>query len=862
MEDWDAPHWSGRPQEEKRPPRLRPNPFARLARFAMNHAWTVVLAIVPAAAVAAVIASLTFTYDTATVPDVALDPQTQAAQMALAAQFPGIEDWFLATVTSANPAVARATAVQIAASLRDRGDLFVSADVPGAGRFYEKFAFLFLPADKIEARVRQALQMQPLFQAMGSAPDLPGLAALVDQIGQSLAQGRSPEGLAGFLLAAARAVEGELAGEPQPVPWPQLAGLAFRTDSNRWFVIAKPVTGRERPAARFAQTAAAGQAEVAWAFPPKVYGNGGQSLARNLMVPGAIAALLVVTVLGVGLGSVRRALPVVAAPACAVALTAECAALVDASLDSVTWTFIGAVAAAALLFSLLLAVDHHQSRMRGLGNAAAIVLAAHHRGPLIAGLCLLWEALWLVWVGGQITSLAHLAMVVGVGTAIAAAVSLLLVPALQRLLGGKAEEPQPHWFDAAVAVPPPVSIVNLRQIAVSLIAAAAAFSLIFLSGVRFGDLPFAVKHAAQLDAPDAFGAVHFLSPPGAAARQTIAAIGTLPEVGAIRWIEQFIPDDTARKRQSLQALAGYLPGLPAPRPVDETAESAATFDGLAMSLRQIANDPLASPELRDAAHRLRRALSLFVNPAVPGRDKIQALENAIFAGFGELPAEAERLSLLPEPTLDDMETSLRERFVSASGQWRLEVLPRPGVSRFSFAAAMRRFSPQAAGEPVVALARSEILHHQAFVWAGIGFLLAVIAALICLRRIGDWLIVPWPTIMAMSLSAATVVGMGLVMQTTALAAAVIATALSLSSAVIIVLGDRAIRKDGRDPTDVSCRAALLPPCATLASVAPLAISGDPVVAGFGFLCFLFVGLSTAVNFVVLPQLCRWTADWR
>ena len=59
----------------------------------------------------------------------------------------------------------------------------------------------------------------------------------------------------------------------------------------------------------------------------------------------------------------------------------------------------------------------------------------------------------------------------------------------------------------------------------------------------------------------------------------------------------------------------------------------------------------------------------------------------------------ERLARIEAPGIDSLDPRLLRRFVSEQGVWRIEVMPRSGTGQLSFAAAVRRAVPEAAGEP-------------------------------------------------------------------------------------------------------------------------------------------------------------------
>src|SRR5882724_7225484 len=92
-QDWDQPHWSGRPQPKPDTrKRIRPNVFARLARFCLWQSHAAAVSIVAFAILAALYAGLNLTVDPSLAPRVGLDAHTLAAQAELDRKFPGIDE--------------------------------------------------------------------------------------------------------------------------------------------------------------------------------------------------------------------------------------------------------------------------------------------------------------------------------------------------------------------------------------------------------------------------------------------------------------------------------------------------------------------------------------------------------------------------------------------------------------------------------------------------------------------------------------------------------------------------------------------------------------------------------------------------
>ncbi len=821
--------------------------FGRLAQFcAVNHVLVLVFMFV-AASMAAGLSVANLKGEMKAPAEVILDPATQAAQQQLESNFPGIEKTFLIRIDAGQEGRARQLAIDLAARLGARSDLFASSFVPGTGGFYEKYGFLFRSAEDIDARVRLALRMQPVFKALGAAPDIAGLASLVSQIGNAVAQGRSPPGLENLLLSAAASVAGEIRGQSRPIPWRQLAGLSASIEGRRWFVIAAPVAGRERQAAAVALAAAA-EIPGATVALPQLSPDTPDAVVRDVVVPGVLMALLAIILLGVGLGAARFWLPVALSVLITTCLTAAAAWFPGVAPQPLGLPFAIMCVVPAVLFSVIFVLAHVQWRTEGYGPLAATMLAARQRGGLLLLLGLIAEIIWVVWQFRLMPALGQQALTAALAVPIAWVLSLTLVPAALAALddGGYLDV---HWFDDLVANSVDDAVRNLLHVVALIIVATAVFCAVFVPTLRFGSAPAPIIDEAALTTPVARNAIHALSEAGEPARALAAAIAQLPETGAIRTIEQFLPADVPNKQAKLRALTGYLAGVPTPRELASQAAMATSLAALRSDLEEIVADPQSSPELRAAASSLGQAIGEFSGADLPDPARVSALEGALFGGLGDLSWAADQLARLDQPGIESLDADMRRRFVSESGLWRIEVLPKPGVAPLALAKSVRALQQNVAGAAITALVEGDAIRVQAIAALTIMFASLAALTLLYLRNVGDWLLTFLPVGLGLCLAAAFVTATGQLVATATLAAAMVAMAMCLASSLILVMDDAGASR--APPTHF--RTAFLPMIVVFGTAAPLMISSVADVAKFGANLTLFAAIAIILVTFVIPQ---------
>lgn len=851
---WDNPHWSGRPQLSAGPRhKLRPNAFARLARFSADHGNIIVLIYTVLALVCGSYASATLRIDPDLRPRITLDDTTVRLNAELERQFPGIEQTFLAIADNSDPATARQQAMALAAALDARKDLFLSAFVPGTGAFYQENAILFRDLAEVRAQVDWLIQMEPLHYAMASAPDILGFASLVNEIGKAVLQGRSPPGLEAMLLAASSAIEAEVKGSPLPVNWVALAGLGGEMQSQRWYVMATPQPGKEPEAAAVARAASEGFEGISWLWPRQALASA-PSTFRDFVVPASLSVLLASLLTAFILGSVRHALAVLLGCAVTLCCAAAAAAAAGRPLDGATWSFALAVLAPVFVAGSMLATSFASCRAKGVSITQSIMLAGHRQGGFITAVMLVFAAVWLSWFPRQLPSLSQLAAFALFGCAVAWVVSMTLLPAALSVLAARRPAEEANWLDEALGGPLPAAGRNAMDALALLVVTAALVCVALIPSVRFGERQFPSSPPPLIETPDARGAIHILAPAGNV-DALLGNLAGLAEVGAVRTASQFLPPQAPEKIAELSRLSNLTPFGPSFRNQADPAQMVQSLAELEVQLTAIAVGPATSPALKDAALRLRRAVALFMSPQPPAAERVAALERALFGGLGDLSALTERLSRLEAPGIESLDPRLLRRFVSEQGVWRIEVMPRSGAGLLSFPAAVRRAVPQAAGEPLVFLARNEIIHRETTLAMATALPLAAILVLAALRNVVAWVLSLVPAAAFVALAAAVIVQFGISLNAAMLAGLSAAFAVVIASAMRVA--DHLSSRPTVSAVGPPLRAALLPPLALAGAVGPLALSSRPAVAEVGGVLALLLVLAGLLVSLLVPALSRW-----
>ncbi len=166
-------------------------PFAAIAGFSADYAWaTAVFSIILIFLIALAIALHPMDLDAL------LQTRTSASaadqrQALLEREFPGVASPIVISVEFDIPGQARASAALLATEFNSKPQIFTGVFAPGTGRFFEDFGVLYLNSAEVEKIGSDVEKLMPLLQALSTAPNVQGLAALTDQIARAVEEGRS-----------------------------------------------------------------------------------------------------------------------------------------------------------------------------------------------------------------------------------------------------------------------------------------------------------------------------------------------------------------------------------------------------------------------------------------------------------------------------------------------------------------------------------------------------------------------------------------------------------------------------------------------------------------------------------------------
>ena len=801
-------------------------------------------------ATATTLAALGTRLDFARPMEIPIDPITKSTQQRLHAEFPSVATLMVVRLSADNAALAQNAAQFVGRKLEAKKASISQVFTPGLGKFYDRFGFLYLDPAESASRVERVKRLGPLFQAIAASPNLAGLSTLVNQIAQAVQKGRSPQGLESLFTQMAGTIKKQVAGKPAPLDWRRVAGLKVETKSKDWVVVVHAQPGKLQEARKDIEALTASLLKsqpglkISSDFPPEAKDENTGSTGRQIIISLLLSVLFFLPLVLMALRTVRSIVLFMVPSTVALAAAFAASSFVAPVVDQTIATLVFAVLLPVMGFSIPLVTSLAKPRANG-SDASLIMLAAHTMGPLLLTIAGMAWTTWLLWTFGSLASIARLSVIVifAVGAGLAAA--MLLVPILASLMAKPEDDPPADLYDQATTQNIRAIWHRLRPPITVFLMAASLFCVVFFSSLHFSAAPG--LSAGEEDFSAGRG-LQFIVEGEAAAAKLVVDLQQIPEVGTVRWMGTFLPQQTEQKLKILQGLKGAVAAV-------NDGSSVGPYDlientrELEAALRVVADEAGTDEGLRASAHEFRRSLALLTSTTNTPEQTAVELERLLFSGFGELAKTADELSRLAAPQYSDFDPNLRALYVSESDRWRIEALPRRVIAAKAFIDAVKVVEDIPLGPLMNEQAELRTLE-SAFKTAAIfGFVFTLLIALVYLRSILDWLILVVSSLLLLPVYAAFVVTTGTSISPATLPALIMVQLFGVTIALLLVAQERQLR--------ITTLAILLPAAAIVAIVLPTRLLHVPEFEAFTSALIMLLAGATIFNLTVVPQICAW-----
>lgn len=812
--------------------------------------------------------------------------------MELIATFPALDNNIVAVVEADDPDRAREAARSLVQSFRAHPDLFDGVYAPGVGDFFDTHGLLYLDQQSFARVADRIASSAPILGALAARPDLAGLAGLTDRLAAGAGAGRLPEEAGAFFASLARVVDGQMDATPVALDWTGLFAGGTGPEQTRWYVFVKPALDYSRldpagPALEEARRIVAdpevtfsGEVRIRLTGEAALNAEEMETVMRGATLAGIVSFVLVGLILAFGIRSGRQVIAALSMLAVGLVLTATAATVTVGYLNLISVAFAVLFVGLGIDYAIHFGLRYEEERRVGHAHEEALRQTAHGVGSALL-LCTATTAIgFLAFTPTDFVGMAQLGLISSAGMLVALVCATTFLPALLTLL--PPQPPRRHGALSAVSEPL-LRLLSGRRfrfgVTVTVILAALA-SLAAVPMARFDGDPLNLKAPgepavtafrdllADTDAP--VYTAEILADTREEAEAFARRFEALPEVAGVVTIDTFVPEGQADRLDRLSSLSSSLPrsvSTDDPGLAGEARRAALTR--MESALGRIAGAQDVAEDTRQAAESLRGRIAAFLDG--PGREAgaPARLERAVFHG---LPGAVARLNTIVgagEVDVAGLEATLRSRFVSPEGRYRIEILPRadladPGAME-RFVQAVRTVSWNVTGSPVEIVGAAGVVSESMLFATVLAAGLIALVLFAMLSRVLDVVLVLLPITLAGAILVAATVLLDIPFNFANVIVLPLLIGLGVDSGIHLVMRareeteGRAGEPAGHVLASSTPRAVFLSALTTVSSFGTLALSAHRGTASMGELLMIAIALTLVCTLVVLPTLVDWSA---
>lgn len=802
--------------------------------------------------------------DTSAMLDAELPFQKRSLELREA--FPQIKTDIIVIIRAASLDEADAYASDLRSAIAADKDSFEAVFAPAQEAFFAENGLLYLSEGELESRLTQMTRASSLIETLIKSPTLGTfLTTLADN--DALAE-RSDLG-AGTLAALydeiAKTIAAAETGEDRPFSW--MGALDDETrekTAHTRLIYASPVldysrlqpakSGIEKLRTQIAMLDEkyAGRVDAFITGDPALRVEELEAVTTGIGLSMGLSLIVVSMLLLLCYRSTAMASFTLLSLVVTLVLTSAFAAKFVGELNLVSVAFTVLLVGLGLDFAIHLLLHVQERRVDGQNNKDALQGALREVGPALALAAPTTALAFLSFVPTKFDGIAQLGIIAGAGVIIAFFVSVTFLPAaLKRLPVSRKKKRRGAVrgaFAAIEKVAAPVAIITIL---------AGLAALILMPQVRFDADQMSLRNP---NAPSVKGfnllfddddtipyRLTRLVGSEAEARATAQTAGALETVAATRSLPDFVPDDQDAKLELIDFAAGTLVFAFSAEPASIDGPPAG--DGVATLKERLEEAYTDGPGARLAA--LLGDVQTAGDPAL-----IDRIEKNIFLYW---PALTERLAAQLNADYVDIEAlpaSLRSRYLSDEGQWRVDILPEEDVRDF---AALKTFVddvagvvPDLTGGAYQSIKAGQTISASMLQATGIAFAIVAVMLIIFIGRIRLVGLVLLPLALAAILTAATGVLFDIPFNYANVIVLPLLIGIGVDSGIHLVLRhDQVAAGEGVYGTSTP-RAVLFSALTTVASFGSLMLSPHRGTASMGELLSIAIAFTLICTLVVLP----------
>ncbi|MGD0192649.1 MAG: MMPL family transporter [Rhizomicrobium sp.] len=789
--------------------------------------------------------------------------------------FPQQNNLTVVVIDGATPELADAAATSLTAALQRRPDVFHSVRRPDGGPFFAHEGLLFLPVDQVKATTDEMIAAQPFLGGLAVDPSLRGIMDSLSTALQGVAHGQtSLEQLHGPITQFSQTLDGVLQGRPAYLAWRSMVtGQPPSTLELRQFIqiqskldfTALTPGGRASDVIR----STAVRLGLVPSHGVRVRLTGPVPMADDEFVTLADRAVLMVTLmmsavlamLWLAVHSFRLIFAILVSVFVGLAITAAAGLAIFGAFNVISVAFIALFVGLGVDFGIQFCVRYRAERHEhdnldvalrragdGVGNALTLAAAATAAG--------FFSFLPTSYIG-----VAQLGLIAGMGMIVTYVLSIMLLPALVKLLAPPGE---PDRIGYQALAPLDDFLVRRRGMVTLATGILVLIAIALLPQLKFDFNPLnlrspkveSVGTALELmkDPLTTPNTINVLAPSHAQIQRRAMVLSALPAVSHVVTVDSFIPDDQPQKLALINDASTLLDPTLNPILVKPPPSDADNIQALLAAARALDD---GARHAAPAAANPARHLALDLRHIAAGRRDVRTrVDEALLPGLNTMLNQL-RDVLEPQPVaLNTLPRDLVRDWVTPNGTWRADVFPKGNANDNStlreFVREVRVVVPEATGTPI-SIQESGTTIVRAFIQAGVlSFLSITILLVVALRRAKDVLIALGPLVLAGILTLGTCVAIGMQLNYANIIALPLLFGIGVAFDIYFVMAWRSgARRLLQSPLT---RAVVLSAGTTGSAFGTLWLSNHPGIASMGELLAISLAWILACVLFLLPAL--------
>ncbi len=793
--------------------------------------------------------------------------------------FPQLHETVTVVIQGDTAGLATRAADELSAWLRSRPKEYSFVYQPGGGRFFAQNGLLYLSADQLQGLSDKLSQAQPLIARLTQDPNLRGVFGLLDQ---ALENSNNDN----FMLSGLRPIFNKLSRTVNTIdsrhyyqmPWGSLiVGNKVSSQQHLQFIMVKPIAERHtfRPYAasindlrqriESLHLSAAEGVRVHLTGEAVLDNNQLRTVSTGISFATILAFCLVAILLTLGLRSWRIIAAVLITLIAGLIWTTAFALYFVGPFNLISISFAVLFLGLGVDFGIQFCVRYLEESRTNSELASALHTTSLRMGGSLTLAAIAAAASFYSFVPTAYAGIIGLGIIAGTGIFIALFSYLTVLPSLLALMRIKPSilRDQYHFN---------LRHLHFKQYApgitiIAVIAGVLSIPLVLRTHFDFNPLHLqnpkseGVEAFHKLLAESKYSpyTIDILEPDLTSAKRVAARISHVRSVAQAITLDSFIPTNQAYKLNIIRQMSIISPPftlLPSSTIVAPSVRQIEDSINKFRSHLKHAVRNIKKPDLRRSMQALDMALAQFQQKYADSPQKYLLLQQRV---IGTLPEELARLhqAFNAQPvTLATLPTDLRDQYLSANGQARIQVFSSLNLNA---TANMRRFvndvkavSPDAVGISVMMVEGGNAVIN-AFRQATITAIVFIaIMLLLVLRNLRDTILVLAPLGLACLLTSATMELAGISYNLANIIVLPLLVGLGIAYGIYLILRWRDgtdINKVMRSSTPIGIFFSAL---TTMSTFGSLAVASDPAVAMLGITLSIALGWVLVCTLIVLP----------